>query len=159
MMRRTTVGFVFQFYNLVSNRTVADNVELPMLLAGLDPAVARRRRQELLERLGIAAAAAKSPGALSGGQQQRVALARALANGQAVILADEPTGALDSVAAADVLALLREANLGGQTVVIVTHDPHVGGEARRIVTMADGVVTSDAMTPTGVGAAGTRTGA
>jgi putative ABC transport system ATP-binding protein len=156
IMRRRTVGFVFQFYNLVSNRTIADNVELPMLLAGAAPAEARRRRDELLERLGIAGEAHKSPGALSGGQQQRVALARALANEPAVILADEPTGALDSVASSEVMALLREANVGGQTVVIVTHDRLVGAEARRLVTMADGQVTSDGAPPDVAHASGTR---
>lgn len=143
ILRRRTVGFVFQFYNLVANRSVADNVELPMLLAGMSATAARRRRTELLDRLGIAGESAKSPAALSGGQQQRVALARALANEPAVILADEPTGALDSVASAEVMALLREANAGGQTVVIVTHDRLVGAEARRVVTMADGEVTGD----------------
>jgi putative ABC transport system ATP-binding protein len=153
VLRRSTVGFVFQFYNLVSNRTVADNVELPMLLAGMAPAAARHRREELLERLGIAAEATKPPGALSGGQQQRVALARALANEPAVIFADEPTGALDSVASGEVLALLREANTAGQTVVMVTHDRLVGAEARRVVTMTDGLVTGDVrVVPASVGA-------
>jgi putative ABC transport system ATP-binding protein len=143
VLRRRTVGFVFQFYNLVANRTVADNVELPMLLAGVAPVAARRRREDLLERLGLAAEAMKSPGALSGGQQQRVALARALANEPAVILADEPTGALDSVASAEVMSLLREANGSGQTIVIVTHDHAVGAQAERIVAMADGKIVAD----------------
>ncbi len=143
VLRRRTVGFVFQFYNLVANRTVADNVELPMLLGGMAPVAARHRREELLARLGLTAECDKSPGALSGGQQQRVALARALANEPAVILADEPTGALDSVAAAEVMSLLGEANERGQTIVIVTHDPIVGASAHRVVTMSDGFVTSD----------------
>src|SRR3954447_16945045 len=110
LVRRSEVGFVFQFFNLIANLSVADNVELPGLLAGLSAREARTRRQELLESLGIAEHADAAPGHLSGGQQQRVAIARALINRPRVLLADEPTGNLDSASARDVMALLRAAH-------------------------------------------------
>src|SRR3954469_23809578 len=106
-VRRREIGFVFQFFNLIGNLSVADNVELPGLLAGLTAREARTRRTELLETLGIAEHAEQSPTRLSGGQQQRVAIARALINRPSVLLADEPTGNLDSASARDVMALLR----------------------------------------------------
>src|SRR6185369_10895693 len=106
-VRRNEIGFVFQFFNLIGNLSVADNVELPGLLAGLTTREAKQRRTELLERLGIAEHAGQSPTRLSGGQQQRVAIARALINRPQVLLADEPTGNLDSASAREVMALLR----------------------------------------------------
>jgi putative ABC transport system ATP-binding protein len=145
VLRRSHVGYVFQFFNLVANLNVADNVELPMLLAGRSPAAARVRRVQLLERLGLSADdARKAPSELSGGQQQRVALARALANEPSVLLADEPTGNLDSDATAEVIALLAECNAAGQTIVLVTHDPRVSAAARREVRMEDGRVVAAA---------------
>lgn len=144
VLRRRQVGYVFQFFNLIANLSVADNVELPMLLAGRRPDDARRRRAELLDRLGVGEVADRPPSDLSGGQQQRVALARALANDPAVLLADEPTGNLDSAATGEVLALLAEHHGGGQTIVLVTHDPRVGEAADRLVTMRDGLIRDDA---------------
>jgi putative ABC transport system ATP-binding protein len=139
VLRRRHVGYVFQFFNLVANLSVADNVELPMLLANRAPGDARIRREELLTRLGLSAAdARRAPAELSGGQQQRVALARALANEPSVLLADEPTGNLDSDATGEVMALLAECNAAGQTIVLVTHDARVSGAARRVVRMEDG---------------------
>ncbi|HET7487037.1 MAG TPA: ABC transporter ATP-binding protein [Acidimicrobiales bacterium] len=143
VLRRREVGYVFQFFNLIANLSVADNVELPMLLAGCRPDEASRRRGELLERLGVDRFADRPPGDLSGGQQQRVALARALANRPALLLADEPTGNLDSAATTEVLGLLSDYHVAGQTIVLVTHDPRVGAAGDRLVTMEDGLVRAD----------------
>jgi len=133
ILRRRHVGFVFQFFNLLSNMTVADNVELPALLAGASPRQARRRREELLAELGIADKAGTAPARLSGGEQQRVALARALANEPSLLLADEPTGNLDSSNTRDVLRLLRRAHDGGQAILMVTHDARVASLADRVI--------------------------
>jgi putative ABC transport system ATP-binding protein len=143
VLRRRQIGFVFQFFNLVGNLTVAENVELPARLVGASSADARRYREELLERLGVSARADALPSQLSGGQQQRVALARALVNRPALLLADEPTGNLDSSSAGEVLALLREVHAGGQTLVLVTHDPRVAATADRIVSLRDGLVVDE----------------
>ena len=152
-LRRRHVGYVFQAFNLVSNLSVADNVELPVLLAGGSPAAARARRHELLERVGLAGESAKSPGQLSGGQQQRVAIARALANQPAMILADEPTGNLDSAMARQVLELLADEHRAGQTVVLVTHDPRVAAAASRVVVLEDGRIVDQDADPQAAGAA------
>ena len=143
VLRRRHVGYVFQFFNLVANLSVADNVELPMLLAGRSPGEARDRRAELLARLGLAAHGDRAPAELSGGEQQRVALARALANEPAVVLADEPTGNLDSSASAEVVAMLNEAHAAGQTIVFVTHDPRVAAAADRVLHMEDGRILGE----------------
>ncbi len=143
-LRRSEVGFVFQFFNLIANLTVADNVELPALLAGVPTKEARRRAAELLDRLGLSAAAGRVPGALSGGQQQRVAIARALVNRPSVLLADEPTGNLDSAAARDVVGVLRERAHEGQAIVLVTHDLRVASAASRVLRMRDGSVVGEA---------------
>jgi putative ABC transport system ATP-binding protein len=143
VLRRRLVGYVFQFFNLVANLSVRDNVELPMLLVGAAPAAASARRETLLAELGLSEHAAKAPSELSGGQQQRVALARALANEPALLLADEPTGNLDTAAAGDVLDLLRRQHERGQTIVMVTHDPKVASAADRVVLMRDGVVETE----------------
>jgi putative ABC transport system ATP-binding protein len=140
VLRRRRIGYVFQFFNLVSDLSVAENVELPLLLAGASRADARRRREALLDRLGLGDLATSSPAQLSGGQQQRVAIARALANEPAVLLADEPTGNLDSAAMVEVLDVLRSHHDAGQTIVMVTHDDRVGAAADRIIRMADGLV-------------------
>ncbi|MGH2557786.1 MAG: ABC transporter ATP-binding protein [Thermomicrobiales bacterium] len=142
-LRRRRIGFVFQFFNLIDNLTVADNVELPALLAGVPTGEARRRRMTLLDDLGIAGKSREVPGRLSGGEQQRVALARALINQPAVILADEPTGNLDSGASADVLRLLRQSHDQGQTIVLVTHDARVASAADRVLTMRDGRISDE----------------
>jgi putative ABC transport system ATP-binding protein len=144
VLRRKHVGFVFQFFNLLSTMTVADNVELPALLAGATPRQARRRREELLAELGITAKADASPARLSGGEQQRVALARALANEPSLLLADEPTGNLDSASARDVLRLLRSTHSAGQSILLVTHDAKVAGLADRVISLFDGMVADDA---------------
>jgi putative ABC transport system ATP-binding protein len=144
VLRRRHVGFVFQFFNLLSNMTVADNVELPALLAGATPRQARERREELLAELGIADKAGMAPARLSGGEQQRVALARALANEPSLLLADEPTGSLDSTNTRDVLRLLRRAHAGGQAILMVTHDARVASLADRVINLFDGMVADDA---------------
>jgi putative ABC transport system ATP-binding protein len=144
ILRRQHIGFVFQFFNLLSNMTVADNVELPALLAGATPRQARKRREELLAELGIPGKADAAPARLSGGEQQRVALARALANEPSVLLADEPTGNLDSSNTRDVLRLLRRAHDGGQAILMVTHDARVASLADRVINLFDGMVADDA---------------
>jgi len=144
LARRSEIGFVFQFFNLIANLSVADNVELPGLLAGLSSREAKARRTELLDSLGIAEHAGQAPGHLSGGQQQRVAIARALINRPRVLLADEPTGNLDSASARDVMALLRAAHdERGQTIVLVTHDARVAARADRVLAMRDGAVAHE----------------
>jgi putative ABC transport system ATP-binding protein len=144
-LRRREVGFVFQFFNLIGNLTVADNIELPGLLAGLSPRDARSRRRDLLDDLGIAELAGSVPSRVSGGQQQRVAIARALINHPAVLLADEPTGNLDSQSAREVLALLRRHHERGQTIVLVTHDPRVASAADRVIHMRDGQISEQTL--------------
>ena len=143
VLRRRQVGFVFQFFNLIGNLTVADNVELPALLAGVSSNEARRRRQALLADLSITDKADIVPSQLSGGEQQRVALARALINQPAVLLADEPTGNLDSQSAAEVLSLLRRMNEQGQAILLVTHDARVASAANRVIYMCDGQVKDE----------------
>ncbi|WP_283137242.1 ABC transporter ATP-binding protein [Rhizohabitans arisaemae] len=141
--RRKHIGFVFQFFNLVANMTVADNVELPALLAGQSARQARERRDYLLGELGLTAQADSPPGRLSGGEQQRVALARALANQPTLLLADEPTGNLDSGNTRDVLRLLKAVHGNGQSIVLVTHDARVATMADRVLTLCDGQITDD----------------
>jgi putative ABC transport system ATP-binding protein len=144
ILRRQTIGFVFQAYNLIPNLTVADNVDLPGLLARRSPAEVEQQRQVLLEALGIAAKSRAFPGELSGGEQQRVAIARALGNRPTVLLVDEPTGNLDSRSGAEVMALLRRTHQEGQTIVLVTHDPKVASFAERVIFMRDGRLVDEA---------------
>ncbi len=144
VLRRRHVGVVFQFFNLISNMTVADNVELPALLAGASPKVARERREALLEELGLTDRADTSPARLSGGQQQRVALARALANEPSLLLADEPTGNLDSTNTRAVVRLLEQIHDQGQTILLVTHDARVASSADRVISLFDGMIVDDA---------------
>jgi putative ABC transport system ATP-binding protein len=141
LLRRDEIGFVFQFFNLIANLSVADNVELPMLLVGTSSSEARERSGELLTMLGVVEYAKNSPRELSGGEQQRVAIARALANRPTLLLADEPTGNLDSAAAGEVLALLRDNARGQRAMVMVTHDPRVANVADRVVILEDGMVS------------------
>jgi putative ABC transport system ATP-binding protein len=142
--RRTRVGIVFQFFNLLNNLTALDNVMIPAQLAGAGAGNARRRAADLLERLEMAGYRHQYPARLSGGQRQRVAIARALVNNPALVLADEPTGALDSRAGEQVLSILTELNRSGQTVVLVTHDERLArANASRVVTLIDGAVVSD----------------
>lgn len=143
LFRRQNVGIVFQHYNLVQNFDVTANVEFPALLAGMARARVHQRCAELLAAVGIAELAHRMPAHLSGGQQQRVAIARALVNRPAVLLADEPTGALDQESGQMVLGLFRELHRQGQTIVMVTHDPKVAGYAERILMMQDGQITEE----------------
>jgi putative ABC transport system ATP-binding protein len=139
-IRNEKVGFVFQQYNLLPKSTIVRNVELPMLYGGVPRRERRRRALELLERVGIPEKANVLPNALSGGQRQRVAIARALANQPALLLADEPTGALDSKTGQEVLALFRDLHEQGNTVLLVTHDPSIAAMAERRVELRDGMV-------------------
>jgi putative ABC transport system ATP-binding protein len=146
VLRREKVGYVFQQYNLVAHLDVAANVELPQRLAGRSRREAKARTTELLDALGLADKRRALPGTLSGGEQQRVAIGRALANRPDLLLADEPTGALDSTASQTVIGLLRDQHDAGQTIVMVTHDPEVASEADRTVHLLDGrVVIEEAL--------------
>jgi putative ABC transport system ATP-binding protein len=142
-IRNDKIGFVFQMYNLLPKASVLRNVELPMLYAGVRRKVRRRRATELLERVGIPEKAKSLPSALSGGQRQRVAVARALANQPAMLLADEPTGALDSKTGHEVLELFSELHRQGNTILIVTHDLSIAALASRQVEIHDGRVASE----------------
>jgi putative ABC transport system ATP-binding protein len=142
-LRREKVGVVFQAFHLVDELTAQENVELPALLAGRSPKVARRRAAELLDRVDLADRARHLPSALSGGQRQRVAIARSLANDPIVVLADEPTGNLDSTATLEVLKLFEDLHSSGLTIVIVTHDERVGATADRMLSMSDGVLVDE----------------
>jgi ABC-type lipoprotein export system ATPase subunit len=137
-VRRDDVGFVFQAFHLMDELTAAENVELPALLAGRPARSARRLALDLLDRVGLTDRARFQPAALSGGQRQRVAIARALANQPKVVLADEPTGNLDSEATIDVLRLFEELHHAGQTLVVVTHDARIAATADRMIGMRDG---------------------
>ncbi len=143
LFRRRHVGIVFQFFNLIHNLDVTGNIELPALLAGMPAAKARGRTQELLKSLEIGDLAGKMPGQLSGGQRQRVAIARALVNKPTLLLADEPTGALDQESGSAVLRLFRTLHSQGQTIIMVTHDPKVSGHAERILMMQDGRIAEE----------------
>src|ERR1700748_385349 len=143
-MRRKHMGIVFQFFNLLEGMTVLENVVLPSVIAGRRRKMAETRARDLLDLLGIGDKAAAVPGVLSGGQRQRLAIARALANSPTLLLADEPTAALDSAGGAEIVELLRRLHQGGQTNILVTHDQAVADAAGRIVRMRDGrIVSSD----------------
>src|SRR5262245_858352 len=137
-LRRTDVGFVFQAFHLMDELTAVENVELPSLVDGRSARAARHRAEELLARVGLEDRAHFLPSALSGGQRQRVAIARALSNDPRVVLADEPTGNLDSAATLDVLRLFDNLHDMGQTLLIVTHDARIAATADRMITMRDG---------------------
>jgi putative ABC transport system ATP-binding protein len=158
-LRRTAVGFVFQAFHLIDELTARENVELPALLAGRSPRAARRRALELLERVGLTDRARFLPSALSGGQRQRVAIARALSNEPLVVLADEPTGNLDSAATLEVLRLFDSLHAAGQTLIIVTHDSRIAATADRLISMRDGVFIDETMLTGGTrGSLGTLAG-
>ena len=146
-LRRDAFGFVFQRYNLLADATAAENVEIPAAYAGLNRRERQARALKLLGELGLGDRAEHRPGQLSGGQQQRVAIARALVNDAPVILADEPTGALDSQSGRDVLALLKRLHAEGRTVILITHDPGIAAHAERVIELRDGRVISDAPGP------------
>jgi ABC-type lipoprotein export system ATPase subunit len=142
-LRRQAIGFVFQAFHLVEELTAAENVELPALLAGCSPRAARRRAAELLEQVGLTDRTGHLPSELSGGQRQRVAIARALSNEPLVVLADEPTGNLDSATTLDVLRLLDSLRSAGQTLLIVTHDARIAATADRLISMRDGALVEE----------------
>src|SRR5215216_4242155 len=143
-MRRAHIGIVFQFFNLLEGMSVLENVTLPAVIAGVGRRRAETRARDLLDLLGLADKAGDAPGVLSGGQRQRLAIARALANEPTLVLADEPTGALDSDGGREVLELFKRLHADGQTILLVTHDDDVAAAADRIVRMRDGRVESEA---------------
>jgi putative ABC transport system ATP-binding protein len=142
-LRNAKLGFVFQSFNLLARSTALENVELPLLYAGVATAERRRRAGAALDAVGLAHRRAHWPYQLSGGEQQRVAIARAIVNEPRLILADEPTGALDSRTGLMILALFQELNRAGRTVVLVTHDAHISRHAGRVVTLHDGRLLTD----------------
>jgi putative ABC transport system ATP-binding protein len=146
-LRRAHVGFVFQFFNLLEGMSVLENVVLAAVIAGRPRQRAEGRARGLLDLLGLGAKADELPGVLSGGQRQRLAIARALVNEPTLLLADEPTGALDSAGATEVLELFRRLHSGGQTILLVTHDERVAEAAERVVSMRDGRVDADVREP------------
>jgi putative ABC transport system ATP-binding protein len=140
-IRNREIGFVFQQFNLLADLTALRNVALPLVYAGVPAGDRERRARQALERVGLADRADHRPGELSGGQQQRVAVARALVTEPSMILADEPTGNLDSVSSADVLSLFRELHESGRTIVLITHENDVAARAERVLTIRDGEIS------------------
>jgi putative ABC transport system ATP-binding protein len=149
-MRRKHIGIVFQFFNLLEGMSVLENVTLPAVIAGMPRKQAETRARDLLDLLGLADKAKNAPGVLSGGQRQRLAIARALANSPTLVLADEPTGALDSAGGLEVMELFRRLHADGQTIMLVTHDSKVAEHADRIVRLRDGKIegTEEQAAPT-----------
>jgi len=142
-LRLDKIGFVFQGFNLLSRMTALENVMLPLTYAGASAAERRQRGNEALSEVGLAERSSHRPSEMSGGQQQRVAIARAIINKPALLLADEPTGALDSKTGEEILALFKRLQANGQTVVLITHDRHVAEHAGRILHMSDGVLSEE----------------
>ncbi|UUZ86574.1 ABC transporter ATP-binding protein [Paenibacillus sp. P26] len=142
-IRNRKIGFIFQQFNLLPRLTALQNVEPPMIYAGIPPKVRRERAQRMLEKLGMGGRGHHRPSELSGGQQQRVAISRALAISPSIILADEPTGALDSRTSAEVLELIVQLNEQGNTIVLITHDNHIADNAKRVISLRDGEIVGD----------------
>jgi putative ABC transport system ATP-binding protein len=142
-LRRDKIGFIFQAFHLMDELTAAENVELPALLAGRSARSARRRAAELLDRVGLADRAGHLPSQLSGGQRQRVAIARALVSNPQLVLADEPTGNLDSQATVEVLRMFEDLHSSGQTLLVVTHDSRIAATADRLISMRDGAFVDE----------------
>ena len=142
-IRNKEIGFIFQQYNLIQNLTVLENVELPLIYQGVGLDDRREMAMEALERVGLAGRVKHKPTEMSGGQQQRVAIARAIATHPPIIMADEPTGALDSKTGLEVLGFLRELNKEGTTVILITHDNSIAATARRVVRLTDGKIEED----------------
>lgn len=142
-LRREAFGFVFQSYNLLAGATACENVEMPATYSGMPPQARRDRATDLLSSLGLGARLDHRPNQLSGGQQQRVSIARALMNGGQIILADEPTGALDSNSGKEVMKLLKSLSEQGHTIILITHDKQVGSHAHRLIEISDGLITAD----------------
>ena len=142
-IRNKQIGFIFQQYNLIQNLTVLENVELPLIYQNIDPIDRRELALQALGRVGLADRAQHKPTQMSGGQQQRVAIARAISTHPPIIMADEPTGALDSRTGHEVLGFLQQLNKEGSTVILITHDNGIAATARRIVRIADGKIIED----------------
>jgi len=142
-IRRHKIGFVFQFFHLVPRLTAAENIGLPMVFAGIAPEERRQRIHRALDAVGLVPRARHRPDQLSGGERQRVAIARAVVMEPALLLADEPTGNLDSASGGEIVTLIESMNRAGLTLIVVTHDPQIGGRARRRIRLADGVLVAD----------------
>lgn len=142
LIRRHKIGFVFQFFHLVPRLTAAENVELPMVFAGVPRAERKQRVARALESVGLSHRTKHRPNQLSGGERQRTAIARAVVMSPAILLADEPTGNLDTASGNEIIGLIEKMNSQGLTLILVTHDPAIGGRARRMISMRDGVIVN-----------------
>lgn len=142
-VRNREIGFIFQGFNLISNLTALENVELPLIYRGIDRRQRKTLAEESLKMVGLEKRMSHKPAEMSGGQQQRVAIARAIAAKPPVILADEPTGNLDSASSREILGILKELHRGGRTVVLITHDNGIAEQAKRVVRILDGKIESD----------------
>jgi putative ABC transport system ATP-binding protein len=142
-VRQKRIGFIFQFYHLVARMTAARNVELPLIFAGVEPRVRREKVRAALESVGLGHRVQHRPDQLSGGERQRVAIARAMVMEPSILLADEPTGNLDTRSGEEIVALLERLNQGGLTVVMVSHDPRIAAHARRVLRMRDGEIVEE----------------
>jgi len=141
LIRRKKIGFIFQFFNVIPSLTALQNVELPMVFAGLDEDVRKKKATQLLEKVGLGKRLNHKPRELSGGETQRVAIARAMANDPVLLLADEPTGNLDTKSGKEIIDIFRKLNSEGRTVVVITHDPTISRYARRKLKIIDGTIT------------------
>lgn len=146
-IRNEQIGFVFQSFNLLPRTSAQKNVELPLVYAKVDAKDRAQRAQKLLSKLGLAEKFKSTPAKLSGGQQQRVAIARALINNPLILLADEPTGNLDTKASYEIMNILKKLNHDGITIIVITHEPDIAKQAQRIISMMDGKIVSDKKTP------------
>ena len=157
-IRGHKIGFVFQFFHLVSRLKARENIELPMMFAGIEPRERRRRIEKALEEVGLPQRADHRPEQLSGGERQRVAVARAIVMAPSILLADEPTGNLDTESGNEIVKLIERLNAEGLTLIVVTHDPEIGDRARRLVRLRDGRKVSDETTGRSVGSTAPRSG-
>ena len=146
-IRNKKIGFIFQGFNLIPNLTAEENVELPLIYRGMDRKSRRKLARESLEMVGLEHRMTHKPSEMSGGQQQRVAIARAIAAKPPVILADEPTGNLDSASSKEILGILKKLHAGGRTVILITHDDGIASQAKRVVRIMDGKIESDFINP------------
>ena len=146
-VRNREIGFIFQGFNLIPNHTAEENVELPLIYRGMDKKSRKKLAQESLEMVGLGNRMNHKPAEMSGGQQQRVAIARAIAAKPPVILADEPTGNLDSGSSKEILGILKQLHSGGRTVILITHDDGIASQAKRVVRIMDGKIESDFINP------------
>ena len=145
LIRRHKIGFVFQFFHLVPRLTAAENVELPMLFAGIPRNERRERVIQALQNVGLSHRMKHKPNQLSGGERQRTAIARAVVMGPSILLADEPTGNLDTTSGNEIIELIEKMNRAGLTLILVTHDPTIGSRARRLISLRDGVIVNEAV--------------